>query len=124
MRILVLDDHDAFRDEVVSILSRHGHEAHGVGAAATAIPMVESGAYDFVFVDYDMPEHDGLWFMQNVKLPRGTKALLITAHVNQQIINRMFQSGVSGYIIKPFEEQDLLRNLAFHAETGRSWLHD
>jgi two-component system, chemotaxis family, chemotaxis protein CheY len=80
-----------------------------------AIPLVESGEYDFVLVDFSMPEHDGMWFMRNVKKPRHTKALLVTAHVNNQVINHMFRVGASGYIIKPFEEEDLLRQLQHHS---------
>ena len=115
MKILVLDDNKGFRDEVLSILARNGHEGDGAGRAVDAIPLVESGRYDFVLVDYHMPEHDGLWFMQNVKRPRHTKALLVTAHVNNHLINKMFDVGACGYIIKPFEEADLLRHLEFHA---------
>lgn len=115
----MLDDHEGFRREMVEILTRNGHEADGVGRAQDAIPLVESGSYDFVFVDYQMPEHDGLWFMKSITLPRRTKALLVTAHVSTTLINTMFQVGASGYIIKPFEEDDILRHLEFHSHTGR-----
>ncbi len=115
MKILVLDDHEAFRDEIAETLNRHGHEADGVARAEDAIPLVENGGYDMVLVDFNMPGHDGLWFMKNVKLPKPTKALLVTAHVNRKIINEMFKVGVSGYIIKPFDETALLKNLDFHA---------
>jgi two-component system chemotaxis response regulator CheY len=114
MRILVLDDHKGFRQEVEAILARHGHDAHGVESADDAIPLAESGEYDFILVDFKMPVHDGLWFLKNVRLPMTTKALLVTAHVNKEIINKMFEMGAAGYIIKPFDEADLLRHLDFH----------
>ncbi|MGD9874036.1 MAG: response regulator [Kiritimatiellia bacterium] len=119
MKILVLDDHAAFRGDVLAMLTRNGHEAHGVATAASAIPLVEGGDYDFVLVDYNMPEHDGIWFMKNVRWPRRTKALLVTAHTNRQVINAMSEAGVRGYIIKPFDEEDLLRHLDFHAGHSR-----
>ena len=82
--------------------------------ADQALPLVKDGTYDFVLVDYQMPEHDGIWFMQNVKLPPRTKAILVTAQVNRKVIEAMFKVGASGYLIKPFEEADLMANLAFH----------
>jgi CheY-like chemotaxis protein len=115
MKVLVLDDHKGFRDEVLHMLTHNGHEALGVEKAVDAIPLVESGEYDLVLVDFSMPEHDGIWFMRNVKKPRHTKALLVTAHVNSQVINHMFRVGASGYIIKPFGEEDLLRQLQHHS---------
>ena len=116
MKILVLDDHKGFRDEVVAMLTRNGHNAQGVDNAANAVPLVESGEYDLTLVDYYMPEHDGIWFMQNVKWPRRTKAILVTAHLNTQVINMMFKMGASGYIIKPFDEEELMRHLDFHTK--------
>ena len=115
MRILVVDDHEGFRDEVTGILSRNGHYVEGVGTAADAIPIAENGNFDFVLVDYQMPEHDGIWFMRNVSLPERTRALLVTAHTSRYVIHTMFTVGASGYIIQPFSEKELLRHLAFHS---------
>ncbi len=115
MKILVLDDHKEFREQVVEILVRHGHEALGVEKAVDAIPLAESGEYDFILVDFNMPEHDGVWFMKNVKRPMRTKAILVTAYVNRQVIDMMFKFGVRGYLIKPFTEADLIRHIEFHS---------
>jgi len=120
VKILVLDDHDGFRDEVLGMLSRHDHKGVGVGNAEAAIPLAESGDYDFVLVDFSMPKHDGIWFMQNVTLPRKTKAVLVTAHVHREMMVEMFKFGIVGYLIKPFDEEHLLRHLAFYSPTGRA----
>jgi CheY-like chemotaxis protein len=115
VKIIILDDHKAFREQVVDILVRNGHEACGVADAADAIPLAESGVYDFILVDFNMPGHDGAWFMKNVKRPLRTKAILVTAHVRRPVIDMMFKAGVCGYLAKPFTEADLLRHLEFHA---------
>ncbi len=87
-------------------------------SVAQAIPMVEDALYDFVLLDYRMPVHDGLWFLKNTRVPRLTKVLLMTAHSHNGIINEMFRAGARGYLIKPFEKEDLLCHLAFHARTA------
>lgn len=114
MRVLVLDDHKEFCDEVVRMLIRNGHSCDGVNSAEAAVPMVRDGNYDFVLVDFNMPVHDGMWFLKNAGIPRRTKALLVSAHVNREIINHMLKSGAAGYLVKPFEEADLMRHLEFH----------
>lgn len=116
MHVLVVDDDRNLLDEVAAILKRNGHSADCADTAAQGVGMVEKGHYDFVLVDYRMPEHDGLWFMKNVKLPRGTKALLVTSLVDRDVIRTMFAAGASGYIIKPFDEDELIRNLAFFSK--------
>jgi CheY-like chemotaxis protein len=115
MKILVIDDHDGFRNEVASILKNNGYEVTDVETAAAAIPLVERGDYDFVLVDYNMPVHDGLWFMKHVDKPPHTKILLMTAQENMYVSLLMIQAGADGYIIKPFDERKLLRNLDFYA---------
>lgn len=121
MKILVVDDHDGFRQEVVSMLKKNGYAAEDVGTSDAAIPLVERGTYDFVLLDYSMPVHDGLWFMQNVKKPDCTKFLLMTAQKNLYIIFAMIRAGSDGYIIKPFDEANLLQHLDFYSQnTGRT----
>ena len=115
MKILIVDDHEGMRQELQSILARHGHLANAVGSAGEAAPLIESGEYEVVLLDYRMPEHDGLWLMKNVGLPPRTKVLLITAHVDRRVIDEMFRAGAVGYIIKPFDEADLLRHIEFHS---------
>ena len=120
MRILLLDDSKGFREEVKNMLVRHGYEVDTIGSAPAAVPRTESGDYDFVLVDYHMPQFDGVWFMNRVSLPKHTKALLVTAYTNRYVINRMFVKGVSGYIIKPFSEDELIRNLNFYEAESRT----
>ena len=116
MRILVVDDDRKLSEEVKNILARNQHTADCLDNADEAVARVASGDYDFVLVDYKMPDHDGLWFMKNAKLPRRTKALLVTSFVDRNMIKTMFAAGVSGYIIKPFDEEELIRILNFHQE--------
>lgn len=113
MRILVLDDERAVLDTLKSILTQNDHDVDVVDNAEDALHMVGGGNYDLVLVDYKLPENDGIWFMQNVALPPQTRVLLVTAYVNRRVINRMFELGASGYLIKPFNETELLRHLSF-----------
>ena len=116
MNILMLDDDRDLLDALRELLARHDHKVDCCDNAKQAVSLAEQGSYDFIFVDYKMPDNDGLWFMQNVRLPRKTKTLLMTAYVNRNIINQMFAAGACGYIIKPFDESDLLRHLAFFSK--------
>ena len=118
-KILVVDDHKELRQAVVLILERNGFEVDTVDNATIALKLAQSGNYDFVLVDYQMPVHDGLWFMKRLREPRHTKILMMTAQNNMYISLAMIQAGCDGYIIKPFNEDDLLRHLQFYAQSDR-----
>lgn len=116
MKVLLLDDDVNLLDALKRVLEINDFEVDCFSTAKAAIPAVEGGTYDFVLVDYKMPENDGIWFMENTTIPKDTRVLLITAYVNRDVINRMFALGASGYLIKPFDEEELLRNLNFFSD--------
>lgn len=113
MNVLVLDDDEDLTSAIHDILSTRNLDVDCATSAPDAIDKMDGKLYDVVLVDYVMPHHDGIWFMHNAKVPRTTKVLLMTGHIERKVINMMFDLGVCGYIIKPFDEEELLRNLAF-----------
>ena len=119
LRILVVDDDEAILKAVSRILAINGHEVMSASSADKGVELVASNTFDFIFVDYKMPEHDGAWFMKNAKIPRSTKVLLSTAFAGKNVIGEMFRLGVCGYLIKPYDETDILKNIQFHS-AGRS----
>jgi len=116
LNILILDDDTELLDALSRILEHHGHSVDCADNAELAVDMVAQGNYNLLLVDYKMPGNDGVWFMENVDLPRESKVLLITAYVNRDIINKMFKLGASGYLIKPFDEEELLRHVSYYCK--------
>ncbi|MFC1496972.1 response regulator [Verrucomicrobiota bacterium] len=115
MKILVLDDNKELLEVVANILVNHNYDVDCAENAQDAITMLRNKHYDFVLVDYKMPKNDGVWFMNNAELSPDTKVLLVTAHADKSMISKMFALGVSGYIVKPFDEEDLLRHLSYYS---------
>ncbi len=116
MRILVLDDDKVLLRTIEAILSSNGHEVTCCDKPEEAVTLVAENDYEFVLVDYQMEGRTGVWFMENARLPPGTKVLLVTGNVDRDVITNMFDLGACGYIIKPFNESELLRHLEFHGK--------
>ena len=115
MKILIVDDDETVLESLKRCLVKHDHEVDCALTAREAVGKVGEASYDFALVDYRMPGEDGVWFMRNAKLPAETKVLLITANVNRKVIKTMFDAGASGYLIKPFDEDELLKHIDFHS---------
>ena len=115
MKILVIDDEPSIGRCVSLMLSPLNWTVDYAGTAESGVELVEKGEYDFVLLDYRMPGNDGIWFMKNARIPRRTKSLLMTAFINRGVINEMFKLGAVGYILKPFDEQELMKHLNFHS---------
>ena len=115
VRVLVVDDNVQLSRSVTLMLEDGGHHVDSTADPRVAIDMVGEGNYDFVLVDYKMPVNDGVWFMKNVEIPKGTKVLLMTGFVNRSVINEIFELGAVGYIVKPFDHTELMKHLGFHS---------
>jgi len=116
MKILLLDDEENVLKSLQRTLVLMNHSVDCFSSAKDAVAAIETGEYDFALVDYKMPEFSGIWFMKNAKVPRKTKVLLITAFVNREVITEMMRLGACGYLIKPFNENELKMHLAFHSQ--------
>ncbi len=120
MKFLLVDDDARLLDTLELMLNSLGHSADCALSAEEGADLAAAESYDMSLVDYSMPDKDGLWFMRNAGLPRATKVLLMTAHVDKGIIKEMFDLGACGYLIKPFDEAELAHHIEFHVPSGES----
>ncbi|OVE75666.1 hypothetical protein BVX97_03915 [bacterium E08(2017)] len=115
MKILLLDDEESLLDAVQRHLTSNKHEVVCSTDPEEAVTLIETGDFDFAFIDFNMPVKNGIWFMKNANIPKETKVLLMTAYVNREVINEMFKLGARGYLIKPFSGDEIDQHLEFHA---------
>lgn len=115
MRVLILDGQCEAAENIRKMLSGIADTVDIAANMEDAARMAESLEYDFVLLDYQVPEYEGTWFMKNVNISKHTKVLLMSAYVDRTAINEMFELGVAGYLIKPFDDAELRRHIEFHS---------
>lgn len=120
MKIMLLDDEEEILTSLARALRLMGHDVDCYSTAAAAVTAYEQGHYDFALVDYLMPQANGVWFMKQIKDKRKTKILLMTAFTNRTVIAEMLRLGAAGYMIKPFDEEEIQMHLSFHSGEGAS----
>ena len=112
MRVLIVDD----EKNILSAMQRMLGDCCSVDCACSAVEAVEkakAGEYDFVLLDFMMPQRDGLWFMNNCRFHRKTKVILLTGYLNKELVKQMFKLGVSSYMVKPVSREDVLRQFDY-----------
>lgn len=116
MKIMLVDDEKEILASLKRTLDLMGHEVDCFQKPPEAVKAYEENSYDFVFVDYLMPETNGAWFMKNIHRKPNTRVLLMTAYVNREVINEMMRLGASGYLVKPFDADEIKMHLSFHSQ--------
>jgi two-component system response regulator NreC len=103
MKIIVIDDHVAFRDSL-RIALWHEASIEVIAEASTAreaIPLVESRKPDLLVADLMLSDTDGISLARELRR-RGnrTPILIVTAHPNDLFVRDAFDTHVNGYVLK------------------------
>ncbi|UQZ33531.1 hybrid sensor histidine kinase/response regulator [Paenibacillus sp. PK3_47] len=107
-KVLVVDDHPINQRLMLSMLDKLGFEAEVAEDGGQAVDMAERSAYDFIFMDLQMPVMDGLAATTRIRTSGGQSAekaviIAMTANVMEGVQNRCMAAGMDGYISKPLK---------------------
>ncbi|MFZ9519886.1 MAG: chemotaxis response regulator CheY [Silvanigrellaceae bacterium] len=112
LKILVVDDFPTMRKIVRQVLRQLGYndvqEAED-GEAALRI-LREKPDIQFVISDWNMPNITGIELLKSVRSDpalKGLPFLMVTAEADKENIVEAVKSGVSSYIVKPFNAATL-----------------
>lgn len=106
MKILIVDDFSTMRRIVKNLLRDLGFtNTHEADDGLTALPMLETGNFDFLVTDWNMPGMTGFDLLKTCRADPKLKSLpilMVTAEAKREQIVAAAQAGVNGYIVKPF----------------------
>jgi two-component system chemotaxis response regulator CheY len=111
MRILIVDDSSAMRKIVQRTLRLAGYEGHEILEAdngKSALGVVQENSPDLILSDWNMPEMNGLEFLQAVrgagkKIPFG----FVTTESTPEMRQTAHDSGAQFLIAKPFTPEQV-----------------
>ncbi|SDX01141.1 MULTISPECIES: chemotaxis response regulator CheY [Pseudomonas syringae group] len=111
MKILIVDDFSTMRRIIKNLLRDLGFtNTSEADDGLTALPMLQSGAFDFLVTDWNMPGMSGIDLLRQVRADDRLKSLpvlMVTAEAKREQIIEAAQAGVNGYVVKPFTAQAL-----------------
>lgn len=112
--VLVVDDDDDFRRSTVLMLAAHGFvcvEAAS-GVQAHAVLNAEEGVAA-VLCDVTMPSESGIDLLRHLTADFPDIAVVMTTGMDStDVADESFRLGAFGYVVKPFEANELLNSLA------------
>ncbi|MCE9598493.1 MAG: response regulator [Spirochaetia bacterium] len=119
-RVLVADDNEVNRLVIERILENAGMQADVVCDGLAALDMAQNNSYDIILLDVQMPGMDGYEVTEKLRarLVRQVPIVAVTASAVQQELDRCIQSGMDGYITKPFTRKHLVIEIARYLENA------
>jgi len=117
-RVLVAEDNATNRLYVDRLLSRGGHDVALAADGREVLGMYETGRYDLILMDCQMPEVDGYDATREIRRKEGERAgarvpiVAMTAGALEGAREQCLAAGMDDYLAKPFSERDLQRVIA------------
>ena len=68
MRVLIVDDETSVGWTLERVVQGWGAQTKCVHSAPEAVRLMKEQEFDFVLLDFNMPEYSGQWFMDAAKM--------------------------------------------------------
>jgi len=115
MRILVIEDSDAIRRMIETLVSARGHEVEGVPTGARGVDAAIARTPDAILLDLMLPgSFDGFEVCRRLRQDDATRAvpiIVISALDDDSAKQRALEAGATAYYTKPFSPTALLKEL-------------
>lgn len=112
INILVADDHEILRYGVVTYLAS-SDGINVVGEASTGdecIELYKEHHPDICILDISMPKKNGIETAKALReINPDVKILILSMHIDKDILNDVLEAGINGYLLKNTEKADLLQ---------------
>ena len=106
--ILVVDDEEAIREVVSTLLEAQGYDCTVCANGRLAIQTFRNEPFDLVLSDIVMPEKDGLKLLAALREEDpDVPVIMVTAMHDISIALEAIRAGAYDYILKPFEKDQL-----------------
>ena len=112
--VLVVDDSVTVRKVTSRFLERQGISAMVAKDGIDALEILQEAQPDLILLDIEMPRMDGFEVANQVRHNerlRDIPIIMITSRTGEKHRERAFEAGVSDYMGKPFQENELLNKI-------------
>ncbi len=118
LSVLIVEDNIINQKVTMANLRQLGHDVEIAENGQIAVEMFESGEYDLILMDIQMPVMDGYEATQEIRkyeeknnISDKIKIVAITANAMKEDRSKCISAGMNDYITKPIKQDELQRVL-------------
>ncbi len=114
IKVFIVDDHYMVVEGIHSLL-QHENSIEWVGHASNAsscISFLQNNTTDVILMDINLPDKSGIDLCKDVKkINPGIQVLALSTFNQQSFIEKMLESGASGYLLKNATQEELMEGI-------------
>jgi CheY-like chemotaxis protein len=101
--ILIVEDHPDSADVLLRLLKRFGYDVCCATTAAEALEALKRLPIRLAILDYNLPDHDGVWLLGQINGDEGLSAVrvfFLSATFDPAVARRAFEDGAAEWLVK------------------------
>ena len=107
--VLIIEDESLIAYDIQKKVSKDGYATTIATNYQDVKKVLSETEIDLILVDIMLPgEKDGIEIIEEINKEKNIPAIFITAYDEEEITSRLKKTGPYGYILKPFDEKELL----------------
>lgn len=121
-KLLVIEDNNEMRENIAEILELSGYEVSTAADGLQGVQAARQHKPDLILCDIMMPNLDGfgvLKILQQDSQLKSTPFVFLTAKAEKDDFRKGMNLGAEDYLLKPFEDSDLLQVIETKLEKYR-----
>ncbi|MFN3932129.1 MAG: response regulator transcription factor [Brevundimonas sp.] len=123
-RVFVVEDDGLLREAVTLILTHAGYDVATTAVGRGAKDLVARFRPHLVLLDIRLPDISGLTVLGGLRAAGHTiPIVMMTADHRPDTVRDVMAMGGSGYLLKPFEPQDLIARVRLALKSARRVTH-
>lgn len=112
-KVLIVDDEEPIRRLLGYLLEPHGYMVTLAAESREARQHLEKNSYALVLCDVNMPGESGMDLVRHILTQYPLTAVIMVTGLDSPVLaNAALDMGAFGYVIKPFEANEVLINVA------------
>lgn len=114
-KILVVDDSPTIRKFISIALKVKGFEIISAGDGMEALELLPNDSVDLVITDLNMPNIDGFNLIERIRTNenyQNTPIIVMSNLSDSEDIQRAMNLGANSYLIKPFDQNNITKEVA------------
>ena len=111
-RILIVEDEAIIAADLNMILSKRGYDCDQTDNAIEAMTLIAKNDYQLFLLDiFISGDTDGVELACQIRKKSESPLLFLTSYYDNQTLDRVKEVKPEAYIVKPFEERNLIANI-------------
>jgi len=122
MRILLIEDEDLLREQLVTVITDAGFIVETASDGKQGLFQGEEYPFDLAVVDLGLPELSGIEVIQGWRSKgKDFPVLILTARGQWQEKVEGLEAGADDYMVKPFSQEELLARIRALLRRAAGW---